>query len=38
MEGAFSSEEIIDVTESPDAELYSLANAKGTHYPHTANK
>lgn len=38
MECAFSSEEIIDVMESLDAELYRLAIAEGTHYPHTTNK
>ena len=31
MECTFSSEEIIDVMESLDAELYRLANAEGTH-------
>lgn len=38
MECTFSSEEIIDVMESLDAESYRLANAEGTHYRHTTNK
>lgn len=38
MECTFSSEEIIDVMESLNAELYRLANAEGTHYRHTTNK
>lgn len=38
MDCTFSSEEIIDVMESLNAELYRLANAEGTHYRHTTNK
>lgn len=38
MECTFSYEEIIDIMESLDAELYRLSNTKGTHYRSTTNK